>query len=222
VALPEESLIIGILAAGGAAGRDMQLRTGSGQAASTAALGTVYDFTGITSASYASYGPDPASGRYPVMSETQRGFNSSLIPFQVLGTIQAATLAPQIAVAFESPASEEFVASWGGEVATCGGGSGGLGYRVMNSQEYAGASIGKWGDSSLVIGDPIESGSKWLWTTEGAAKRWQVFVQQNGDEGLLTTVTTIKPLSAYPTYAHPPQGTAVHGPIWDLGHVILK
>jgi len=37
---------------------------------------------------------------------------------------------------------------------------GGTGYRVMSSEEYAGASVGKWADSRLVAGDAAESGSK--------------------------------------------------------------
>ena len=49
--------------------------------------------------------------------------------------------------------------------------------------------------------DPAEAGSKWLWGTEDAARSWQTFVVQNGDEGLMTTVTTAKPLAAYPNSA---------------------
>lgn len=67
----------------------------------------------------------------------------------------------------------------------------------------------------------MESGRKWLWATEDAARSWQAFLRQNGEESLITTVTTAKPLLAYPSFPHPPQGTAVHVPIRDLGLATL-
>lgn len=63
-------------------------------------------------------------------------------------------------------------------------------------------------------------GSKWLWDNEGAARGWLDFLRRHGEDGILTQVPTRRPLSEYPSFGHPPQGTAYHVPIEDLGNAI--
>ena len=102
-------------------------------------------------------------------------------------------------------------------------GGGGKGYRVMSPEEYKGASQGDWADSDLVKGDPTESGSKWLWSTEDEVKSWKDFIESHGEEGIITEVPTRQPLMDYPSYPHPPhQGTAIHVPIEELGPAVKK
>ena len=102
-------------------------------------------------------------------------------------------------------------------VVGCGGQGGGVGFRVMSQEEFAGASQGQWADGAWVQGDLNEMGSKWLWTDEGAAQSWQEYVARNGDETIIAHVPTDQPLSAYEPFEHPPQGTAIHVPIGELG-----
>jgi hypothetical protein len=56
-----------------------------------------------------------------------------------------------------------------------------------------------------------------MWTNKEEAENWLGFLRQHGDDGIITEVPTRNPLDAYPSFPHPPQGTAVHIPIPDLG-----
>lgn len=92
------------------------------------------------------------------------------------------------------------------------------GYRVMSPQELEGASRGEWADGPFVVGDPNESGRKWLWTSPGDAKSWADFLRVNDEtDNVVAEVPTTKLLADYPQFDHPPQGPAVHVPIHDLG-----
>lgn len=94
----------------------------------------------------------------------------------------------------------------------------GNGYRVMSPAEYEGASKGQWADGPLVADDPFESGKKWLWTSKDDAKSWRDFLTSNNEVGhVIAGVPTVKPLTDYPRFPHPPQGPAVHVPISGLG-----
>ena len=95
------------------------------------------------------------------------------------------------------------------------------GYRVMTREEYREASKGIWRDSSVNHNDPNERGSKWLWSNEAAARRWQEFLKQGGENN--ETVITRVPLSVdskdLPRFPHTdPHGTAIHAPINVLGN----
>jgi hypothetical protein len=91
------------------------------------------------------------------------------------------------------------------------------GYRVMNNEEYAGASKGIWADSDLVGKTPSEIGSKWLWSNRQAAQIWKNSCEINGETGQIITIVKIKePISSYQSFSHPPEGTAYHVPISDL------
>jgi hypothetical protein len=96
---------------------------------------------------------------------------------------------------------------------TCGG----TGYRVMSPEEFADAAKGKWADSVLVQGDAVESGNKWLWKNKDEAQGWLDWIRKHGEDGVITEVPTMKPLDSYPNFPHPPEGTAIHVPIPDLG-----
>lgn len=87
----------------------------------------------------------------------------------------------------------------------------------MTPDEYKEARKGNWADSQDVENDPGEMGKKWLWESEDDAKRWLDHLRRNGEDGIIAEVLTAKPLADYPSFDHPPQGTAVHVPIEDLG-----
>jgi len=92
----------------------------------------------------------------------------------------------------------------------------------MDMNEFANAKLGQWSDSPLVMGDPTEMGSKWLWNNPSAANSWMNQMMNAGEIDLvITQVPTTNPLPSYPSFPHPPQGTAYHVPIGDLGPASL-
>ena len=90
-------------------------------------------------------------------------------------------------------------------------------FRVMDEAEYADALRGKWEDSMLVLGDPTEIGSKWVWDNAESAQSWQDFLHINGEtENVIAIVEIRDHISTYPSEPHPPEGTAYHVPIPEL------
>ena len=95
------------------------------------------------------------------------------------------------------------------------------GYRVMSEEEYQGASQGLWNDSNLNQGDEGEMGMKWLWEEQASAEQWREAMEASGNPDemgqIITMVPTAQDIGEYLSYPHPPQGTAFHVPIPELG-----
>ena len=88
-------------------------------------------------------------------------------------------------------------------------------FRVVNEAEYVGAHIGKWANN---VEDLDWAGYKFVWGNIDEAESWLSFLKSNGDnESFITKIETLKDITSYQWFRHPPQGIARIVPLDDLG-----
>ena len=91
-------------------------------------------------------------------------------------------------------------------------------YRVMSAEEIAKVRSGAgWTDPKI----SETPGVKQLWTNEAAARRWQEYLQSNGEVGEIVKVRLFDDASSFPQWTHrTPSGRVVEVPLDQLGEII--
>jgi hypothetical protein len=88
-------------------------------------------------------------------------------------------------------------------------------FRVVNEAAYVGAHIGKWANN---VEDLDWAGYKFVWGNIDEAESWLSFLKSNGDnESFITKIETLKDITSYQWFRHPPQGIARIVALDDLG-----
>jgi hypothetical protein len=91
-------------------------------------------------------------------------------------------------------------------------------FRVMSNVEYAGARLGKWFDNP---NDLDWAGYKWVWNNSDEAASWLRYLENSGEAGgLITRIDTLRDITDYQGFLHPPQGIARLVPLEELGKAI--
>jgi len=91
-------------------------------------------------------------------------------------------------------------------------------FRVMSNVEYAGARLGKWFDNP---NDLDWAGYKWVWNNSDEAASWLQYLENSGEAGgLITRIDTLRDITDYQGFLHPPQGIARLVPLEELGKAI--